>query len=271
MNLLLATGGGAAHSPCLVHIRYRPSKKSKPVALVGKGITFDSGGLDIKPASGMRLMKKDMGGAAAVFGATLWAARARAPQAIDTYLSLAENAVGSHSFRPGDVYTSRSGQSVEISNTDAEGRLVLADAIDVAVTAKDKPAAVVNVATLTGAIKVGLGAGLAGLFSNHSPLADRLRSRFWRAGDPVWIMPLYQKYRPSMASTFADMVNSVEVPFGGAITAALFLESFVKGVPWAHLDIYAWKDSSEGAWSESGGSGQAVMGLIDWLGSGKTL
>jgi leucyl aminopeptidase len=251
MNLLLAVGGASANEPRLVHLQYRAGKKSAPVALVGKGITFDSGGLDIKNAAGMRLMKKDMGGAAAVLATFAWAVHSEAAASIDAYLSLAENAIGSQAFRPGDIYVSRSGQSVEITNTDAEGRLVLADAIDVAVTQKDKPSQLVDVATLTGAVKVGIGAGLAGLFSNHLPLAEKLQACFTKAGDPAWYMPLYQKYRSSMGSPVADFTNSVETPFGGAITAALFLENFVKDTPWAHLDIYAWKDGAEGAWMDS--------------------
>lgn len=269
MNLLLAVGAAAANEPCLVHLQYRPGgKKSEaPIALVGKGITFDSGGLDIKTAAGMRLMKKDMGGAAAVLATFLWSASAKSEQPLDAYLSLAENAVGSQSFRPGDIYKSRNGQTIEISNTDAEGRLVLADALDVAVNQKgaNEPSQIINVATLTGAIKVGLGTGLVGLFSNHHPLAEKLQTEFAKAGDPAWYMPLYQKYRPSMNSSVADMTNSVEAPFGGAITAALFLESFVQEKPWAHLDIYGWKDGADGAWSEGGGSGQAVLGLIQFL------
>lgn len=270
MNLLLAVGGASVNEPCLVHLEYRPTRKAKPVALVGKGITFDSGGLDLKTAAGMRLMKKDMGGAAAVLATFFWAVHAKSPQALDAYLALAENAVGSRSFRPGDVYRSRSGQTIEITNTDAEGRLVLADALDVAVTKTggNEPEQVINVATLTGAIKVGLGASLAGLFCNHLPLAEKIQSEFSKAGDPVWYMPLYQKYRSSMGTNVADMTNSVEAPFGGAITAALFLESFVKEKPWAHLDVYAWKDGADGAWSEGGGSGQGVLGLIQLLSKG---
>jgi leucyl aminopeptidase len=268
MNLILAVGAGSANAPCLLHLRYRPPGKTsaKPLALVGKGITFDSGGLDIKTGSGMRLMKKDMGGGAAVLGAFLWAAKAKLKQPLDAYVALAENSVGSKAFRPSDVYVSRNGQSVEIHNTDAEGRLVLADAIDVALTQKGshQPAMLVDVATLTGAIKVALGAAVAGLFSNHQPLAEELRKEFWKGGDPVWIMPLVQKYRSQMTSNFADMTNATE-GFGGAITAALFLENFVGNTPWAHLDIYAWRDAADGAWSEPGGSGQGVLGLIQWL------
>ncbi len=265
MNLIMAVGMGSASAPRLVHLRYRPAGAKKgPVALVGKGVTFDSGGLDIKPAAGMRLMKKDMGGSAAVAGVLLWAAKTGCKIALDAYLPLAENAIGGRAFRPSDVITARSGATVEIHNTDAEGRLVLADAMDVAVTQAEKPRCLVDVATLTGAIKVALGSGVAGLFANDQRLAQALNKAGQESGDLTWIMPLYQKYRPQLASTFADMINSPD-GFGGAITAALFLEKFARDVPWAHLDIYAWKDSGEGAWLESGGSGQSVLGLAAWL------
>lgn len=266
-GLHLAVGGASDSPPCLVILKYRPQKapvKSKPYALVGKGITFDTGGLDLKPASGMRLMKKDMGGSAAVVGAFLYAVENQLPIKLDAYLALAENSVSSSSFRPSDLVTARNGQVVEIHNTDAEGRLVMADALDVATTGKEKPEVVVDVATLTGAIKVGLGSQIAGIFSNDSQVSKELYTSFISRGDDVWPMPLYQKYRQQMNSPFADMTNSVD-GFGGAITAALFLESFVNEVPWAHIDIYAWKDSAEGALLETGGSGQAVQGLAAWL------
>lgn len=264
-GLHYGVGQGSATPPRLVHIRYRNGGTKKgPVALVGKGITFDTGGLDIKPSSGMRLMKKDMGGSAAVLGVAYWAARTGYKGSADFYLALAENAIGGSSFRPSDVITARNGTTVEIHNTDAEGRLVLADALDVAVTSKEKPSVVIDVATLTGAIKVALGSGLTGLFANDPKLAARLAASAQASGDPAWVMPLLQKYRSTFNSPFADIVNAVD-GFGGAITAALFLEKFAKDVPWAHLDIYAWKDSAEGAWLESGGSGQAVFTLTDWF------
>lgn len=265
MGLHLGVGQGSITPPRLVRISYRPPGGGKnPIAFVGKGITFDTGGLDIKPSSGMRLMKKDMGGSASVLALVYWAARSGLKVSIDAYLALAENAVSSKSFRPSDVLTARNGMTVEIHNTDAEGRLVLADALDVAVTAKDKPRFVIDVATLTGAIKVALGAHLAGLFANNTKLSQALHQAGQEVGDFSWIMPLYQRYRSATNSNFADMVNAVD-GFGGAITAALFLEKFVKDVPWAHLDVYQWKDSAEGAWLESGGSGQAVASLGHWL------
>ncbi|MBX3041731.1 MAG: leucyl aminopeptidase family protein, partial [Bdellovibrionaceae bacterium] len=234
MGLLLAVGQGSSTPPCLVHLKWRPQKamKVKPIAFVGKGITFDTGGLDLKPSSAMRLMKKDMGGSAAIVGLALWAAKTNYPAPLDFYLALAENSVDAAAFRPSDVVRARNGALVEIDNTDAEGRLVLADALDVAVTQKgaDEPSAVINAATLTGAIKVALGADLAGLFSNEDGLAKELSKAGQEAGDLNWRMPLAEKYWANMSSPFADFKNSTD-GFGGAITAALFLSRFVRNKP----------------------------------------
>jgi len=269
MGLLCAVGSGASEGPRMVHLKYRPRKglQVPPVAIVGKGVTFDTGGLDIKPSSAMRLMKKDMGGSAAVVGLMKWVELSSLPLPIDAYLSLAENSISAGAFRPGDILEARSGMTVEIGNTDAEGRLVLADALDVAVskTGAEKPRAVINVATLTGAIKVGLGAEIAGLFANDDRLANLLMEAGLQRGDFMWRMPLFQAYRSQFKSTFADCSNCSDGSFGGAITAALFLESFVKDVPWAHLDVYSWKDSAGGAWAEAGGSGQPVQALAEAL------
>lgn len=268
MGLHLAVGQGAPHLPCLVRLKWRPGKKTskKPLAFVGKGITFDTGGLDIKPSGPMRLMKKDMGGSAAVAGLAWWTAQVNYPGPLDFYLALAENSVDAHSFRPSDLIQARNGAVVEIDNTDAEGRLVLADALDVAVTQKgaDEPAAVINVATLTGAIKVALGAEVAGLFSNEDGLSHELQIAGRQAGDLSWRMPLVEKYWGNLSSPFADFKNSAD-GFGGAITAALFLSRFVRQKPWAHLDIYAWADRASGALLSSGGSGQGVQALIEFL------
>ena len=268
MNLLLAVGAGATEGPRLVHFRYRPKVKvaAQPIAIVGKGITFDSGGLDLKPSSAMRWMKKDMGGSAAAVGLAYWAASTALALPLDIYLSIAENAVSGASFRPGDIITSRAGITVEIDNTDAEGRLVLADALDVAVsqTGEHKPQAVINIATLTGAIKVGLGNDIAGLFSNDDELAYEIECAGGDKGDLSWRMPLFQPYRPQLRSSFADVANSGG-GMGGAITAALFLEMFVKHTPWAHLDIYAWREGAQGALTESGGNGQPVQALAHVL------
>lgn len=260
MGLMLGVGGGAAHGPCLVHLRYRPSGSGerRPLALVGKGVTFDSGGLDIKPSSAMRWMKKDMGGSAAVVGAMYWSAMRGLDQPLDAYLALAENSVDANSFRPGDVLTSRNGLAIEIHNTDAEGRLVLGDALDVALTSSEPPVAILDLATLTGAIKVALGADIAGLFSNHDALSELIDLAGRESGELTWRMPLYQPYKASLKSTFGDFANASD-GFAGAITAALFLQQFVGKTPWAHLDIYSWKDAAGGAYAENGGSGQGVQ------------
>lgn len=267
MNLLLGVGGGSEHPPRLVHLRYRPQKTSgKPIVFVGKGITFDTGGLDIKPSSAMRLMKKDMGGAASLLALAHWVDESRLKVPCDFYFAMAENSVDSKAFRPSDIIEARAGYRVEIDNTDAEGRLVLADALDVAVQAsgKDEPRFLIDVATLTGAIKVALGAEVAGLFSNDDDLAKRLMKACEESDDPAWRMPLVSKYFASLSSPFADFKNSAE-GFGGAITAALFLEKFVKKIPWAHFDIYAWADKPHGALQSAGGNGQIVQGLIQFL------
>lgn len=268
MHLHLAVGSGSNSPPRMIHIKYRPAKKTsqKPIAFVGKGITFDTGGLDIKPSSGMRLMKKDMGGAAAVLALAYWAAFSNYQRPCDFYLALAENSVDANSMRPSDLYRSRAGYLVEIDNTDAEGRLVLADVMDVAINQKnlDEPEFIIDIATLTGAIKVALGADVAGVFSNDDALALQLQKAGQAAGEPNWRMPLVQKYFSSMSSNFADFKNSGE-GFGGAITAALFLEKFCGNKKWAHLDVYCWNDKTTGALGFVGANGQPVQSMIEWL------
>ncbi len=265
-NLLLATGAGSASPPCLVKISYRPKKKStKPlIAFVGKGITFDTGGLDIKPSAAMRMMKKDMGGAASTVGVAYWIDQSGYDGPVDTYLAIAENSVDGTSMRPGDVYTSRAGLRVEIDNTDAEGRLVLADALDVAATSKPNPEIIVDMATLTGACRVALGVELAGLFSNDDDLASEISRAGQRTGDMNWRLPLMERYFAGYSSPFADFKNAGE-SFGGAITAALFLQRFIKGKKWIHLDMYGWSDKAIGPLHFAGGNGQSVQALIDWL------
>lgn len=268
MHLHLAVGKGSESPPRMVHIQYRPSKKSskKPIAFVGKGVTFDTGGLDIKPSSAMRLMKKDMGGAAAVLGLAYWVIHSKYERACDFYLALAENSVDAKAMRPSDVYKSRAGYLVEIDNTDAEGRLVLADVMDVAAkqTGVNTPEYLIDLATLTGAIKVALGADVAGLFTNDDKLAAQIQKSGQAVGEPNWRMPLVNKYFSSMSSQFADFKNSGE-GFGGAITAALFLEKFSNGLKWAHLDIYAWTDKAQGPYASAGANGQPVQSMIHWL------
>ena len=269
MGLLLATGAGSPTAPRMIHFKYRPKSKvknKKPIAFVGKGITFDTGGLDIKPSAAMRLMKKDMGGAASVFALAFWADQSGYDRPCDFYLALAENSVDGFSMRPGDVYKSRAGFLVEIDNTDAEGRLVLSDVMDVAAkkTGADEPEYLIDIATLTGAIKVALGGDTAGLFSNDDKLASQITAAGQRSGEPNWRMPLIQKMWGDLSSQFADFKNSGG-GFGGAITAALFLQKFANGKKWAHLDVYCWTDKSTGALSGGSATGQPVQSVIEWL------
>ena len=266
MGLMLAVGKAAEHAPRLVHIRYRhPDCDTGPVALVGKGITFDTGGLDLKPSNFMRNMKKDMGGSAALAGVAVWLERARPVLAVDIYLAIAENAVGQQAFRPGDILTARNGKTVEIDNTDAEGRLVLADALSVAVSSEDKPAVVIDVATLTGAARVALGLKVGALFATDDALSEALLRAGMDAGDLLWRLPLVAAYDSELRSPVAALVNSSTSRYGGAITAAMFLAEFVDEVPWAHIDINAWNESDDGPVKGPGGNGQAVQCLIEYL------
>ncbi len=270
LGLLLAVGQGAAVGPCLVHLRYRPKGKTRlkqPLAFVGKGITFDTGGLDLKDAASMRLMKKDMGGSASVLGLAYWIEATDLDVACDFYLALAENAVDQNAFHPSDIITARNGQTVEIDNTDAEGRLVLADAIDVAITqkGKDAPAALFDLATLTGAMRIALGTRLAGMFASDDGLADLVLQAGQARGDPLWRMPLYQDYMAQLKSVVADVANSGPGRFGGAITAALFLARFTGPIPWVHIDMYGWTEGGLGGMLEPGGNGQCVQALAQLL------
>jgi leucyl aminopeptidase len=213
------------------------------VALVGKGVCFDSGGLDLKPAAGMRLMKKDMGGAAHALALAEAVMTARLPVRLHLLVAAVENAVSGGAFRPGDILKSRAGVSVEIDNTDAEGRLVLGDALTKAV--EDKAELIVDFATLTGAARTALGPELPALFANDDALAGALLDAADAVADPVWRMPLWKPYVEMLDSDIADTANSGGA-FAGAITAALFLQKFVPdAVRWVHLDTYAWRNSAK--------------------------
>jgi leucyl aminopeptidase len=212
------------------------------VAVIGKGVCFDSGGLDLKPASGMRLMKKDMGGAAHALALAQLVMGARLPVRLHLLIPAVENAVSGNAFRPGDVLRARSGTTVEIDNTDAEGRLILADALT---RAGEKGAElIVDFATLTGAARVALGPDLPALFVNDDALAGKLLGAAAEVADPLWRMPLWAGYDEMLKSDIADLANSAEGGMAGAVTAALFLQGFApKGTPWAHLDTFAWRPS----------------------------
>ena len=266
MGALLGVGQGSDRESQLVVMHWNGGrKKDAPVAFVGKGVCFDSGGLSLKPGTGMMGMKGDMGGAAAVVGAmrTLAARKARV-NAVGV-IGLVENMPDGKAQRPDDVVKSMSGQTIEVLNTDAEGRLVLADALTYAQT-KFKPKFVIDLATLTGAIMVALGNENAGLFSNDDKLADRLVAAGKTAGEPVWRMPLGAGYDKAIKSKIADMKN-IGGPYGGSITAAQFLQRFVeKGQVWAHLDIagMAWQDGEQKPLTPGWATGFGVR-LLDRL------
>lgn len=234
---------GREHAPRFIEIAW--GREDHPrIALIGKGVTFDSGGLDIKPSSGMRLMKKDMGGAAHALALAGLVMEGGLPVRLRLLIPVAENAVGAHAFRPGDVLTARDGTHVEISNTDAEGRLLLADAL--ARAGEETPELIIDFATLTGAARVALGPDLPALFANDDALAAALAEAGTANDDPLWRLPLWAPYDDTMKSDVADIVNSAEGGFGGAITAALFLQRFVpKGTAWAHLDTFAWRPAAK--------------------------
>lgn len=233
-----AVGRAASVAPRLIDMHWGNPAHPR-LTLVGKGVTFDSGGLDIKGASGMLLMKKDMGGAAHALALARLVMQAGLPVRLRLIIPAVENAISGNAFRPGDVLTSRKGLSVEIGNTDAEGRLVLADAL--ALACEDAPDLLLDFATLTGAARVALGPDLPAMFSHDDDLAAAMSAAGVGCGDPVWRMPLWAGYRDMLKSTIADINNSGEGGFAGAITAALFLDRFVTPQTlWAHFDLYAW-------------------------------
>ncbi len=242
--MIHAVGRASAVAPRLIDLTWGAAAAPK-VTLVGKGVCFDSGGLDLKSASGMALMKKDMGGAATVLGLAHMIMAAKLPVRLRVLIPAVENAVAGNAFRPGDVLKTRKGIFVEIGNTDAEGRLVLADTLAEAIT--ENPALLIDCATLTGACRTALGPELPGLFTDDDALARDLLAAAKATHDPLWRLPLWQPYRKMIDSKVADINNAGDSPFAGAITAALFLKEFVKPkdagappVPWAHIDLFAW-------------------------------
>jgi leucyl aminopeptidase len=242
--LIHAVGKAAAreNAPRLIELVWGDERHPR-IALVGKGVCFDSGGLDLKPAAGMRLMKKDMGGAAHALALTEAVIKARLPVRLHLLVAAVENAVSGNALRPGDILKSRKGLTVEIDNTDAEGRLVLGDALAKAVEAK--PELIINFATLTGAARTALGPELPALFANDDALAGALLDAADAVADPVWRMPLWNPYVEMLDSDIADTANAGGA-FAGAITAALFLQKFVPDdLPWAHFDTYAWRGSAK--------------------------
>jgi leucyl aminopeptidase len=257
MGALLAVAQGSRQPPKLVVLRYKGgAKKAKPLVLVGKGITFDTGGISLKPAAEMDEMKFDMSGAGSVLGALRALAGMRAAVNVVGVIAATENMPGGQAARPGDIVTTLSGQTVEILNTDAEGRLILCDALSY--SERFDPAAVVDIATLTGACVVALGHVASGLFSNDERLAAQVRASADEAWDRVWQMPVWEDYQEQLRSNFADMANIGGRP-GGSITAACFLARFTRKLRWAHLDVAgtAWKSGRD-----KGSTGRPVPLLV---------
>lgn len=261
---LLAVARGSAEEPRFITLVYKPKGRAKQkIALVGKGLTFDSGGLSLKPAKSMETMKLDMSGGATVLGVMQVIGQLQPPVQVTAYIPATENMPSGAAQKPGDIIRYRNGKTVEVLNTDAEGRLILADALINAVA--DEADVIIDLATLTGACVVALGPQIAGLFSNNQDLAAALLRCSKESGEPLWQLPLVKEYKEDIKSTVADIKNTGSGS-AGAIAAALFLEEFVGGVPWAHLDIagpaFAEKD---GPYIPKGGTGFGVRTLVRYV------
>ncbi len=263
---LSAVARGSVRPPRLVIVEHRGGPADEPpLALVGKGVTFDSGGLSLKPSDSMTTMKCDMAGAAVVLAVMQAAARLKLPRNLIGLTGLVENMPGGAAMKLGDVLTARSGKTIEVLNTDAEGRLVLADVLNVAV--ERKAAKIVDFATLTGACVVALGTDVVGAFTNDQPWCDAVVGAARRAGEPLWQMPMFPEYAEHIRSEIADIKNTGDGRWGGAITAAKFLEEFVAGTPWVHLDIAgpAYFEKPK-PWADVGGTGTMVRTIVELLG-----
>ena len=260
MGSLLSVARGSHEPPKFIILQYKGGKaKDKPVVLVGKGVTFDTGGISLKPGEGMDEMKYDMCGAASVLGTFKAIARMELPINVVGLIPATENMPGGSATKPGDIVTSMSGQTIEVLNTDAEGRLILCDALTYA--ERFEPAAVVDVATLTGACIVALGHDVSGLMGNNQALVDDLLAASLEVNDKAWQLPLFDTYKEQLKSNFADLPN-IGTPGAGTITAAMFLANFTEDYPWAHLDIAgtAWKSGKE-----KGATGRPVPLLLNYL------
>lgn len=261
---ILAVGRASTKPPRMMIFRHNGGGEEAPLAIVGKGVTFDSGGLSLKPSEGMIAMKCDMAGAATVAGVMHAIAKLGVKRNVIGFCGLAENMVSGDSYKLGDVIETRSGKTIEILNTDAEGRVVLADTLDVAI--QHQPSAMIDLATLTGACMVALGVDVAGLMSNDQALCDAIEAAAIDEGEPVWQLPMFDLYDEKIKSKIADIKNVGEGRFGGAITAAKFLEQFVGDVPWVHIDIAgpAFRDSPK-PYRDAGATGVMVRTLIRWI------
>lgn len=259
---VLGAGQGSKQPPRFVKMTYSPRGARGTLALVGKGVVFDSGGLSIKTGSGMETMKTDMAGAAAVIGAMSALAELGVTTKVVAFTPMVENMPSGEAIRPGDVLTFRNGKTAEVLNTDAEGRLILADALSLA--AETKPDGIVDLATLTGACVVALGEKIAGLLANNEAFGDEVEAASKRAGEQMWPLPLPKQYRKLIDSEIADMKNIGTGSYGGALTAGLFLQEFVNDVPWVHLDIAGpARTSADDGYARRGGTGFGVRTLLE--------
>lgn len=257
-----AVGRASHRAPRMLELTWGRAEDPE-IALVGKGVCFDTGGLDIKGSEGMRLMKKDMGGAAHAIALAELVMAEQLPVRLRLLVPAVENAIGPESYRPGDVVRTRKGLTVEIGNTDAEGRVILADALTAA--AEDRPELILDFATLTGAARIALGPDLPPIYANDEELGQGLVAAGERTDDPLWRMPLYEPYQELLDSSIADVSNIASTPFAGSVTAALFLERFVlEDVPWAHLDVYGW-NPRERPGRPIGGEAFGVRAAFDYL------
>jgi leucyl aminopeptidase len=257
-----AGDAASGREPRLIELNWGKPKHPR-ISIVGKGVCFDTGGLDLKGADGMRLMKKDMGGAANALGLAQMIMALQLPVRLQLLIPAVENALAGNAYRPGDVFKTRKGIHIEIGNTDAEGRVILCDAL--AYAAEGKPELLVDMATLTGAARVALGAQLPALFCRRMDLARELVDGGLEQGDPLWHMPLWRDYHRSIESDIADIVNTGKTGLGGAITAALFLDDFVPdGIDWLHLDLFAWNNETRPG-RPVGGEAQTLRTLLAYL------
>jgi leucyl aminopeptidase len=257
-----AVGRAATREPRLIELNWGKARDPL-ISLVGKGVCFDSGGLDLKTADGMRQMKKDMGGAANALGLATLIMALKLPVRLQLLIPAVENAVAGNAYRPGDVIKTRKGLHIEIGNTDAEGRVVLSDAL--AYAAESKPELIIDLATLTGAARVALGAQLPALFAKHIDTARELEDLGLKLDDPLWHMPLWAPYQEGIASSIADIVNTGRNALAGAINAALFLEYFVpEQQDWLHIDLFAWNDVARPG-RPIGGEAQTIRTLLAYI------
>jgi leucyl aminopeptidase len=265
-NGVLTVGQGSARTPRVVRMEYKPKEKAKRhIVLVGKGVTFDSGGLSLKDAKGMETMKDDMTGAAIVLATLVACAQAEVPVAVTGIMGLVENMPSGTSYKPGDVIRSRSGKTIEVLNTDAEGRVVLADLLNYASEMGGDH--IVDLATLTGACVVALGDGVSGVMGTDQKLVERILDAGSRSGEYLWQLPLVEEYREGLKSSVADIKNVTNTRWGGAITAGLFLKEFVKTESWVHVDLAGGWSTTERDYRSTGASGEGPRWLLDWINS----